>query len=242
MSGENGINKEEIIYGLHAVEEFALTYPERINKVLISSSRPNLERLLRSVGIPFQRVPSSRIEKLCPQTNHQGVVALVSPLSYHKLEDIDPSEKLLLALDGIEDPQNVGSILRTAEAAGIKSVIIPSRRSAPVNSTVIKASSGAAIRIKVIRTNSITSALTKLKEAGFWIIASDVRGTVRYDKADYPFPSVLVLGSEGKGIHRSVQKLCDLTVFIPIYGKVQSLNVSVAAGIILYEMIKKFKI
>ncbi len=233
--------KEEIIYGLHAVEEFVSSYPEKVNKVLLSSPRPNLERLLRTLGVPFQKAPLSRIESLCPKVNHQGVIALVSPLPYHDIEDISSEEKIILALDGIEDPQNVGAILRTAEAAGIKSVIIPSRRSAPITSTAIKASSGAAIRLKVIRTNSLPSTLEKLKGKGFWIVGSEINGALRYDTVDYPFPSILVLGSEGKGIHRTIQKLCDLTVFIPIYGKVQSLNVSVAAGIILYEMLKKIK-
>ncbi|MCS7234260.1 MAG: 23S rRNA (guanosine(2251)-2'-O)-methyltransferase RlmB [Synergistetes bacterium] len=231
----------EIVYGVHAVEEFIYSYPERVNKVLLASNRPKLEKSLKVLGIPFQRVPVSKIENICGKVNHQGIIALVSPLSYHHLKDILLEEKIVLALDGIEDPQNLGAILRTAEAAGVNSVIIPTRRSAPVTSTVIKVSSGAAIRLKIIRTNSMVSAIRYLKDRGFWIIGSDVEGSIRYDEADYPFPSLLILGREGKGMHKSIKNLCDMKVYIPMYGKVQSLNVSVACGIILYEMLRKLR-
>ncbi|MCX8128058.1 MAG: 23S rRNA (guanosine(2251)-2'-O)-methyltransferase RlmB [Synergistetes bacterium] len=231
----------EIVYGVHAVEEFIYSYPERVNKVLLASNRPKLEKSLKVLGIPFQRVPVSKIENICGKVNHQGIIALVSPLSYHHLKDILLEEKIVLALDGIEDPQNLGAILRTAEAAGVNSVIIPTRRSAPVTSTVIKVSSGAAIRLKIIRTNSMVSAIRYLKDKGFWIIGSDVEGSIRYDEADYPFPSLLILGREGKGMHKSIKNLCDMKVYIPMYGKVQSLNVSVACGIILYEMLRKLR-
>lgn len=235
------MNKGEIVYGVHAVEEFVISCPERVNKVLLASNRPKLEKLLKSCGIKFQKVPLSKLEELCKGLNHQGVVALISPISYYSLNAISIEEKIVLALDGIEDPQNLGAILRTAEAAGVNSVIIPSRRAASVTPAVIKASSGAAVRVRVIRTNSMVSAIRQLKDLGFWIVGSDVDGSIKYDEADYPFPSVLVLGSEGKGMHQSIRGLCDMKVYIPIYGKVQSLNVSVACGIILYEMIKKLR-
>lgn len=235
------MNKDEIIYGVHAVEEFVASYPEKVNKVLLTSNRPKLEKLLKALGITFQRVPLSKVEELCGRVNHQGVVALISPVSYYNLEAISLEERIVLALDGIEDPQNLGAILRTAEAAGISSVIIPSRRSATVTPAVIKASSGAAVRLKIIRVNSMVSVIRRLKDLGFWIIGSDVEGSVKYDEIDYPFPSVLILGSEGKGMHRSIRNLCDMKIYIPIYGKVQSLNVSVACGIILYEMVKKLR-
>lgn len=235
------MNKDEIIYGVHAVEEFVASYPEKVNKVLLTSNRPKLEKLLKALGITFQRVPLSKVEELCGRVNHQGVVALISPVSYYNLEAISSEERIVLALDGIEDPQNLGAILRTAEAAGISSVIIPSRRSATVTPAVIKASSGAAVRLKIIRVNSMVSVIRRLKDLGFWIIGSDVEGSVKYDEIDYPFPSVLILGSEGKGMHRSIRNLCDMKIYIPIYGKVQSLNVSVACGIILYEMVKKLR-
>ncbi len=230
--------REDIIYGVHAVEELALSHPERITKVFISSSRIKLEKLLKGKGIPVQKVPQTKISELCGSVKHQGVVAMVSPISYASLDELSPSEKMVVALDGVEDPRNLGAILRTAEAAGVRSVIIPSRRSAGITSTVIKASSGAATRVRIIRVNSMVSSLSWLKEKGFWIVGADVEGAQRYDEVEYPFPSVLVLGREGKGLHRSTRKLCDLRVYIPMYGKVQSLNVSVAAGIILYEMVK----
>ncbi|MBC7331429.1 MAG: 23S rRNA (guanosine(2251)-2'-O)-methyltransferase RlmB [Synergistetes bacterium] len=233
---------ENIIYGVHAVEEFVSSCPDRVNKVLLASRRPKLEKLLRLYKIPFQRVPSLKVEELCKGLNHQGVVALISPVPYSKLEDVSLDEKIVLALDGIEDPQNLGAILRTAEAVGVKSVIIPSRRSSPLTSAVMKASSGAAVRLKIIRVNSMASALKGLKDAGFWIIGSDVEKGIDYSEADYPFPSVLILGSEGKGMHRTIKALCDMLVYIPIYGQVQSLNVSVAAGILLYEMTKRLRL
>jgi len=232
---------EDVIYGVHAVEEFVSSYPDRVNKVLLATNRPQLEKLLKLHRVPFQKVPLAKIEELCKGSNHQGVIALVSPIPYLSLEDLSSDERLVLALDGIEDPQNLGAILRTAEAVGIKSVVIPSRRSSPITPSVIKASSGAAVRLKVIRVNSMVTAIRQLKDMGFWIIGSDVEAGNEYSVVDYPFPAVLVLGSEGKGMHRTIRALCDMIVYIPIYGKVQSLNVSVAAGILLYEIAKRLR-
>ncbi|MCD6363838.1 MAG: 23S rRNA (guanosine(2251)-2'-O)-methyltransferase RlmB [Synergistetes bacterium] len=233
--------EREIVYGVHAVEELAMSQPERVVKVLLSSGRGKLEKWLKEKGIPVQKVPPSKINVLCGNAKHQGVLAIVSPVRYASLDEISPSESIVVALDGVEDPRNLGAILRTAEAVGVKSVILPSRRSAGITPAVVKTSSGAVARLRVVRVNSMVSSLLRLKDIGFWIIGADLEGGQRYDETDYPSPSVLVLGREGKGLHRSTRKLCDMRVYIPMYGKVQSLNVSVAAGIILYEMVKRLR-
>lgn len=166
---------------------------------------------------------------------HQGVVAFGSVHSYVELDEILPGARLLVVLDGVEDPHNLGAIVRTAHAAGANAVIIPERRAAPLTETVAKAAAGALEYLPVARITNVSQALEHLKQQGFWIYGLDERGTALYDRTEYNTPTVVVLGGEGKGLHQAVQKHCDVLVRIPMAGAVSSLNVSVAAGVVLFE-------
>ena len=177
--------------------------------------------------------------------NHQGVIAIVPPFNYCDVEDIldyakSKNEKaFILILDGIEDVHNLGSIIRTAETAGIHGVIIPKRRAASVNATVNKTSAGAVEHMKIARVNNLTETIKRLKENGLWIIGTDLQTEVSYDKQDYTGDIAIVIGSEGFGMSKIVKENCDFLVKIPMKGKVQSLNASVSAGIIIYEALKQ---
>ncbi len=177
--------------------------------------------------------------------NHQGVVAIVPPFNYCEVEDILEEAKnknedpFIVILDGIEDPHNLGAIIRTAETAGVHGIIIPKRRAASVNSTVSKVSCGAVEYVKIARVNNITDSLNKLKEAGLWICGTSIDTDKYYFDQDLKGPLGIVIGNEGKGISSLVQKNCDFLVKIPMMGKVESLNASVSTGIVLYEALKQ---
>lgn len=166
---------------------------------------------------------------------HQGVLAFGAARAYETLESVIGDARLLLVLDGIEDPHNLGAIIRTANAAGADAVLLPDRRAAGLTETVAKASAGAIEYVPVVRIGNVNQTLEKLKKAGFWIYGLDERGTSRYDETDFAVPSVIVLGGEGKGLHQHVKENCDMLLRIPMAGEIASLNVSVAAGIVLFE-------
>jgi 23S rRNA (guanosine2251-2'-O)-methyltransferase len=175
------------------------------------------------------------LDRLSGSSAHQGVVALGAAGPHAELEDLLPAAKLLVVLDGIEDPHNLGAIVRTAHAAGAAAVVIPERRAAGLTETVAKAAAGALEHLPVARVTNITRTLEMLKARGFWIYGLDERGGQDYDRVEYAQPTAFVLGGEGKGLHELVKKHCDLLVRIPLAGKISSLNVSVAAGIVLFE-------
>lgn len=176
---------------------------------------------------------------------HQGVIAIVPPFEYCEVEDIlEESKKrnedpFIVILDGIEDPHNLGAIIRTAETAGVHGVIIPKRRAASVNSTVNKVSAGAVEHMKVARVNNINDTINYLKENGLWIIGTDIDTETYYYNQDMTGPIAIVIGSEGFGMSRLVKENCDLLVKIPMSGKITSLNASVSAGIVIYEAVKQ---
>ena len=178
---------------------------------------------------------------------HQGVIAIVPPFNYCEVEDIlETAQKrqempFILILDGIEDPHNLGSIIRTAETAGVHGIIIPKRRAASVNSTVSKVSAGAVEHMKIARVNNINETIRYLKEQEIWICGTDMDTKVEYTKQDYKMPLALVIGSEGFGMSRLVKENCDFLVKIPMKGKITSLNASVSAGIVMYEVIRQRK-
>lgn len=186
-----------------------------------------------------------QMEQMAQTENYQGVIAVVPPFEYCEIEDIleeaskKQEEPFILILDGIEDPHNLGSIIRTAETAGIHGVIIPKRRAASVNSTVNKVSCGAVEHMKIARVTNISDAIQKLKEAGLWICGTDVNTDKYYYNQDLTGAIGIVIGNEGSGMSEKVKKNCDFLVKIPMKGKVESLNASVSTGIIVYEAVKQ---
>ena len=185
------------------------------------------------------------MEKIANNKNYQGVIAFVPPFSYCEIEDIleyakgKNEDPFILILDGIEDPHNLGAIIRTGETAGVNGIIIPKRRSASVNSTVSKVSSGAVEYMKIARVTNITDAIDKLKKEGLWICGTDINTDKYYYNQDLTGPIGIVIGNEGKGISDKVKKNCDFLVKIPMMGRVTSLNASVSTGIIIYEALKQ---
>ena len=185
------------------------------------------------------------MEKIANNKNYQGVIAFVPPFSYCEIEDIleyakgKNEDPFILILDGIEDPHNLGAIIRTGETAGVNGIIIPKRRSASVNSTVAKVSSGAVEYMKIARVTNITDAIDKLKKEGLWICGTDINTDKYYYNQDLTGPIGIVIGNEGKGISDKVKKNCDFLVKIPMMGRVTSLNASVSTGIIIYEALKQ---
>jgi len=166
---------------------------------------------------------------------HQGVVALGAAKQYAELEDVAADARMLVVLDGVEDPHNLGAVIRTAHAAGADAVIVPERRAAGLTETVAKAAAGALEHLPVVRVTNINRTLEDLKKSGFWIYGMDERGDQEYSQVDYADRCVLVFGAEGKGLHQMVRQHCDVVVRIPMAGKISSLNVSVAAGVVLFE-------
>ena len=186
-----------------------------------------------------------QMEEMAQEENYQGVIAIVPPFEYVEIEDIldvakeKNEDPFVLILDGIEDPHNLGSIIRTAETAGIHGIIIPKRRAAAVNSTVNKTSAGAVEHMKIARVTNISDAIEKLKQEGLWICGTDINAEKYYYNQDLTGPLGIVIGNEGKGISEKVKKNCDFNVKIPMKGKVTSLNAAVSTGIIVYEAVKQ---
>lgn len=197
----------------------------------------------RQMGLTVKEMPRNKLDLKLPGVNHQGIAAVVSSAEYSTVEDIieranDLENKAILVLDEIADPHNLGAIIRTAEAAGIAGIIIPKRRSAGLNSTVAKVAVGAVEYVPVARVANIASTLEKLKEHGYWVYGADMDGEDIY-QTDMSGKSAIVIGSEGFGISRLVKEKCDVIVKIPMFGKINSLNASVAAGIMVYETVRR---
>ena len=186
-----------------------------------------------------------QMDEMSQEENYQGVIAVVPPFEYVEIEDIlnaaeeKGEEPFVLILDGIEDPHNLGSIIRTAETAGVHGIIIPKRRAASVNSTVNKTSAGAVEHMKIARVTNISDAIEELKQAGLWICGTDIKAEKYYYNQDLTGALGIVIGNEGKGISEKVKKNCDFNVKIPMKGKVTSLNAAVSTGIIVYEAVKQ---
>lgn len=239
---------DDVLVGRNAVVE-ALKSGRGINKILLAQGdrAHDIEELLvlaKERGILTQTVERSKIESVAAGHRHQGVLAYVAPVPYVEVEDIlARAEKkdeppFLLLLDELEDPHNLGALLRTADAAGVHGILIPKRRSVPLNATVAKTSAGAVEYVPVARIGNVAQTLKKLKERGLWVVGADMDGTP-YDKADLTGPMVLVVGSEGKGMSRLTRETCDIIVSLPMVGRINSLNASVAGSILLYESLKQ---
>lgn len=191
--------------------------------------------LARRASVPVRFEERAGLDRLAGTPAHQGVVAMGAAKRYAELENVAGAGKLMVVLDGVEDPHNLGAIVRTAHAAGAGAVVIPERRATGLTDVVAKAAAGALEYLPVVRTGNINRALEDLKERGYWIYGLDERGAENYDQIEYNAPTALVFGGEGKGLHEQVRKHCDVLVRIPMEGHIPSLNVSVAAGVVLFE-------
>ncbi len=239
---------QDFILGRRAVME-ALKAGREINKLLVQEnteggSFAEILHRAREVGVVVQTVPKAKLDEITQRGAHQGVVAYIAAKAYLELDELiklalKRKPGLLVMLDGIEDPHNLGSILRSADAAGASGVIIPKRRAVPLTGTVAKASAGALEHIEVARVSNLSQAIDELKEAGFWIIGADAKAPVFHWQADFTMPTVLVIGNEGDGLARLTTERCDLLVKLPMQGQVDSLNAGVATGILLYEAVRQ---
>ena len=228
-----------ITIGVHPVRE-ALRAHRPLDKVVIAKglTGPRIQEIIelsRDNSIPLRFEPRETLDRAAKGLPHQGVMAFGIAHEYRELKDVTPGATLLVVLDGVEDPHNLGAIIRTSHAAGASAVIVPERRAAPLTETVDRAAAGALEYLPIARVTNITQTLERLKREGFWIYGFDEAGSELYDRVEYAAPTVMVLGGEGKGLHQGVQKHCDVLVRIPMAGAVSSLNVSVAAGVILFE-------
>ena len=229
--------------GIHPVRE-ALRAGLPLDRVMVAkgAAGPRLQELIqlcRERGIPVRFEPRAQLDRAAGSAAHQGVVAISSAEPYASLEQTTSGRGLHVVLDGVEDPHNLGAIVRTAQAAGAAAVVIPERRAAGLTETVARTAAGALAYLPVVRVTNISRALEELKERGYWIYGLDERGEQAYDRVEFNAPTAIVLGGEGRGLHQTVARHCDALVSIPMAagpaGGVASLNVSVAAGVVLFE-------
>lgn len=240
---------DDVLVGRNAVTE-ALKSGRGINKLWIASgdregSVAEIAALAKERGIVVQYVERAKIESLAGGHRHQGVLAYVAPVPYAELDDILKAAEakgeapFLVLLDELEDPHNLGALLRTADATGVHGILIPKRRSVSLNATVAKTSAGAVEYVPVARIGNIAQTLKKLKEKGFWVAGADMDGEKAYYEADLTGPLVLVVGSEGRGMSRLTKEACDFIVSMPMVGRINSLNASVAGSILMYESMRQ---
>lgn len=241
----------EVLFGLHPVEEAVKAGRRHFDHVLVASERHDerLERLVvlcREAGVRVVRESRDELTKLAQTPAHQGAVALVHPQQMLDIEDLftpvpgnKDTHRLLLALDGVEDPQNLGALLRVADGAGVDGVVLTERRAAPLSPVAVKASAGAAEHLRIARVVNLVRALEELKRHNLWIIGLDEEGQSDYDQFDLTGDCVLVLGREGAGLHDLVRRTCDHMLRIPMAGGVSSLNVSTAGAVVLYEAFRQ---
>lgn len=231
-----------VTLGIHPVRE-ALRAGRPLDKVLMvkGAASPRLQEIIelcRAQSVPVRFETREALDRASKGVAHQGVIAFGAARRYVELSDVE-NAKLLVVLDGVEDPHNLGAIIRTAHAAGANGVVVSERRSAPLTETVDRAAAGALAHLPVARVSNISQGLERLKQRGFWIYGLDERGDALYNQVDFALPTVLVLGGEGKGLHQGVRKHCDVLLRIPMAGEVSSLNVSVAAGVALFAWREK---
>ena len=240
---------DDQIEGRNSVLEL-LESGKDINKIFISKGEKqgSINKIIakaKEAKVIIVETDKKKLDEMSQTGNHQGVIAIVPPFEYCEVDDILDEAKaknedaFIIILDGIEDPHNLGAIIRTAETAGVHGVIIPKRRAASVNSTVNKSSAGAVEHMKIARVNNINDTIKYLKDKGLWIIGTDGKAKKYYYEQDLTGPIALVIGSEGFGMNRLVEENCDILVKIPMKGKITSLNASVSAGIVTYEIVKQ---
>jgi 23S rRNA (guanosine2251-2'-O)-methyltransferase len=243
----------DVLYGLHPVSEALRARSGQLDHVSVARERearrdPRLEKLLqlcREAGVRIDAEPREQLTRYARTDQHQGVVAFVRERSFLTLEDLlaaapaNGQHRFFLALDGVEDPHNLGALLRSADGAGVDGVLVPERRSAPLTGTVAKSSAGASEHVRIARVTNLTRALEAMKKAGVWIVGLDERGDPVYTDFDFKGDCCLVLGSEGTGLHDLVKRTCDFLLRIPMAGSVSSLNVSVAGAVVMFEAVRQ---
>src|SRR6266436_967563 len=238
----------ESIYGINPVREALKSRGRAIQYGAVARERHDdrLQKLIeecKHAGVRVRLITRQDLDRLAGNGGHQGAVAVTSAKKYCDVDDLLANRRgehaLLVVLDGVEDPHNLGAILRTADAAGADGVVIPERRAAGVTGTVAKSSAGASEHLPIAKVTNIARAVEELKERNLWVVGLDERGPQTYDALDYNMDCAVVMGAEGKGVHDLVRKKCDFLVSIPMLGKVSSLNVSVAAGVVLYEIVRQ---
>jgi 23S rRNA (guanosine2251-2'-O)-methyltransferase len=238
----------DVIYGIHAVSEALKSRGRGFAYVGVARERHDhkMQRIIddcRASGVPLRFLPREQLDRLARTPAHQGVVAVTSEKKYLELDDLLAHKRgehsFLVVLDGVEDPQNLGAIIRTADAAGADGVVLPERRAVGVTGTVAKASAGASEHLPIARVTNLARSLDELKLRSLWIVGLDERGQNPYDTLDYKMDCALILGAEGKGMHEHVRSRCDFLVHIPVLGQVPSLNVSVAAAVVMYEVARQ---
>ncbi|MCA1577026.1 MAG: 23S rRNA (guanosine(2251)-2'-O)-methyltransferase RlmB [Acidobacteria bacterium] len=242
-------DEQNVVYGVNAVLEALRAGKRQVESVtILQSARPDRLRavldLAREKGVPVQRVPRLDLDRSLGEARHQGVVARIAAAHYADAEELldqlaarvgTPDPPLALGLDGIEDPRNMGSIVRTAECAGVHGVFIAERRAVGLTGVVAKVAAGALEYVPVARVTNLVRLIEQLKERNIWVIGAAADAKQLHTEWDWTLPAAVFLGSEGHGLHRLVREHCDTLVRIPVVGKLDSLNVSVAAGVLLYE-------
>ena len=239
----------EVLFGVHPVEEAIRSGSRRLDHVVVARERRDerLEaviQLCRTQGVRVSIEPKDQLTRLAKTDAHQGVLAVVKEREFLTVEDLMHSKpegeyRFFLALDGVEDPHNLGALIRTADGAGVDGVILPERRSAPVTGTVAKTSAGASEHVRIARVTNLVRSLEQLKQKNVWVLGLDERGSPDYMDFDFKTDCVLVLGREGAGLHDLVKKTCDHLLRIPMAGMVSSLNVSVAGAVVMYEAMRQ---
>lgn len=238
----------DYIVGRNAVRE-ALRSGRTIQRLFITNDKvqgslQEIIGLAKDKGIELRRVDDKQLSKYADGVVHQGVVALAAPVKFADLGEVlqnwsSDKAPLLILLDGIEDPHNMGAIIRTAECCGATAVLTPKRHTAPINATVAKTSAGALESIPLVQVGNVAQTIEELKKQGFWVLGAHMEGQQTLYQADLTSPLVLVIGNEGKGLSRLTKERCDFLVTIPMYGRINSLNASVAAAILMYEAVRQ---
>jgi 23S rRNA (guanosine2251-2'-O)-methyltransferase len=236
-----------VIAGLQAVREALRASPERVRKVVLSEGRLDARAheiltLARDGGVPVYREKPKVLERLASGGHHQGVVAEMAGVRWWDLDELlstSPKPALFLALDQIEDPRNLGAVARTADGAGVSGILMPKRGVAPPSAAAISASAGALLHARLARVTNLVASLERVKKDGIWVVGLAPEGSLPWYRFDYTVPLILVLGSEGKGLRPLVARTCDALVSLPQLGHVDSLNLSVAAGVVLYEVLRQ---
>lgn len=242
------IDKSQVVFGIRAVIE-AIESGKQVDKVLMKKDlggelARELLSVTREYNVPVQRVPVERINKVT-RKNHQGVIAFMAAVDYYHVDDIVPAlydegiNPLVVVLDGVTDVRNFGAIARTCECAGVNCIVIPERNSVSVNADAVKTSAGALNYLPVCRERNLVKAVQYLRDSGFKVMGASEKTDLNYTKADFTGPVAIVLGAEDTGISTDVMKLCDTLVAIPEFGQINSLNVSVAGGIMIYEVVRQ---
>ena len=242
------IDKTQYIYGIHAVLE-AIDAAKDIDKILLSKTlnsetAQEIIEKARALRVPVQRVPVKKIDRIT-RRNHQGVLAMMAAVTYYRVDDLVPrlfdegENPFVVVLDGVTDVRNFGAVARTCECAGVSAIVIPDRESVSVNADAVKTSAGALNYLPVCREHNLVNAVKFLRDSGFKIVGTSDKSQMPYTHADYTGPVAIVLGAEDKGISPEIMKLCDTQVLIPEFGHINSLNVSVAGGIMIYEVVRQ---